>query len=152
MTTRERIDNDFAKEFKARNASAASTLRMLRAALKNADIEKMKALEEEEVVELVGREVKKLRDAMETFKAGNRQDLVAQTEAEIAVMSSYLPAQLDDDALRAIVKEKVAAAGAVTAKDFGRLMAEVMKDAKGRAEGAKVGQILKEAIAAAAPQ
>lgn len=147
MNTRERIDNDFAKEFKARNASAASTLRMLRAAIKNADIEKMKPLEEEEVVELVGREVKKLKDAMDSFKTGGRNDLVAQTEAELAILSIYLPAQLDDDALRAIVKDKVAAAGAVTAKDFGRIMAEVMKDTKGRAEGAKVGQMVKEAIA-----
>ena len=147
MNTRERIDNDFAKEFKARNASAASTLRMLRAALKYGDIEKMKPLEEEEVVDLVGREVKKLKDAMESFKAGGRNDLVAQSEAEVATLSIYLPAQLDDDALRAMVKEKVSAAGAVTAKDFGRLMAEVMKDAKGRAEGAKVGQMVKEALA-----
>jgi uncharacterized protein YqeY len=149
MNTRERIDNDFAKEFKARNASATSTLRMLRATLKNAEIEKMKPLEEEEVVELVGREVKKLKDAMESFKAGGRQDLIAQTDAELSVLGAYLPAQLDDDALRAIVKEKVAAAGAVTAKDFGKIMAEVMKDAKGRAEGSKVGQLVKEALAQA---
>ncbi len=147
MTTRERLENDYTREFKARNASAVSILRMLRAAVKNADIEKMKTLEEEEVMEVIAREVKKLRDALETFTAGGREDLATQTRAELALMEAYLPAQLSDDDLRGIIKTKIAAAGTVTMKDFGRLMNEVMKDAKGKAEGAKVSAFLKEALA-----
>ncbi len=147
MTTRERLENDYGREFKARNASAVSTLRMLRAAVKNADIEKMKTLEDDEVVEVIGREVKKLRDALETFVAGGREDLATQTRVEIATMEAYLPAQLSDDDLRGIVMKKVAEVGAPSPKDFGRIMNEVMKDAKGRAEGAKVSMLVKEALA-----
>lgn len=147
MTTRERLENDYAKEFKARNAFAVSTLRMLRAALKNADIEKLKPLDEDEALDLLAREAKKLRDAADSFAAGGRQDLVDKTAAEIAIVEAYLPARMADDDLRSIVRGRVAAAGLATAKDFGRIMSEVMKDAKGRAEGAKVSQFVKEALA-----
>ncbi len=147
MTTRERLENDYTREFKARNASAVSTLRMLRAAVKNAEIEKMKPLEEDEVVDIIGREVKKLRDALQTFVTGAREDLAAQTRVEIILMEAYLPAQLSDDELRGIIMKKVAESGQLTAKDFGRLMAEVMKDVKGKAEGAKVSTYIKEALA-----
>lgn len=149
MTTRERIEQDFTKEFKARNASAVSTLRMLRAALKNAEIEKMKPLEEADVIEAIGREVKKLRDGLESFVAGGRADMAEAVKAEIALLQAYLPEQLDDAALATIVKAKMEALGPLTDKDFGRLMNEVMKEAKGRAEGTKVSKAVKDAMAAA---
>ncbi len=148
MTIRERIEQDFTKELKARNASAVSTLRMLRAALKNAEIEKMKPLEEPEVLDVIGREVKKLRDGLESFVAGNREDLAAAARAEIALLQAYLPEQLDDAGLKSIVDQKLAAMGPLTDKDFGKLMAEVMKETKGRAEGNKVSKLVKEALAA----
>ncbi|HTK04232.1 MAG TPA: GatB/YqeY domain-containing protein [Candidatus Eisenbacteria bacterium] len=149
MTTRERIEQDFTKEFKARNASAVSTLRMLRAALKNAEIEKMKPLEEAEVMDVIGREVKKLRDGLDSFVAGGREDLAAQARQELELLQAYLPEQLDDDGLKAIVKKKMSAMGPLTEKDFGRLMKEVMEEAKGRAEGNKVSKAVKEALAEA---
>jgi uncharacterized protein len=149
MTTRERIEQDFTKEFKARNASAVSTLRMLRAALKNVEIEKMKPLEEADVMDVIGREVKKLKDGLESFVAGGRADMAEGVKAEIALLQAYMPEQLDDDALATIVKAKMEALGPLTEKDFGRLMNEVMKEAKGRAEGTKVSKAVKDAMAAA---
>jgi len=149
MTTRERIEQDFTREFKARNASAVSTLRMLRAALKNAEIEKMKPLEEAEVMDVIGREVKKLRDGLDSFVAGGREDLAAQARQELDLLKGYLPEQLDDDGLKAIVKQKMQSMGPLTEKDFGRLMKEVMEEAKGRAEGNKVSKAVKEALAEA---
>src|SRR5512142_3140412 len=136
MTTRERIEQDLTRELKARNASAVSTLRMLRAALNNFEIEKMKPLDEADVLDVLGRELKKLRDGLESFAAAGREDLAAPARAEIALLQTYQPAQLDDDGLKAIVQQKLQAMGPLTEKDFGRLMAEVMKEAKGKAEGA----------------
>jgi uncharacterized protein YqeY len=147
MTTRERIERDFTREFKARNASAVSTLRMLRAAIKNLEIDKMKTLEEQEVVDVVGREVKKLRDGLESFKAGGREDLAAGVAAEIALIEIYLPAQLDDAALNDAVQKTAAAMGPLTEKDFGRLMKEVMKATAGKADGQKVSAAVKAALA-----
>ncbi len=147
MTTRERIDSDYAREAKARNAAAVSTLRLLRAALKNAEIEKMKPLEEADVVEVIGREVKKLVDALDSYRAGNRADLAAQAETEAAFMRGYLPEQLTEEALKKIVAEKIAALGATTVKDFGRVMSEVSKATKGRADGGKVSALVKAGLA-----
>ena len=149
MTIRERIEQDFTKEFKARNESAVSTLRMLRAALKNAEIEKMKPLDEADVLDIVGREVKKLRDGLDSFVAGNREDLATVARGEIALLQAYLPEQLDDNGLKAIVRQKMEAMGPLTDKDFGRLMKEVMEEAKGRVEGNKVSKAVKDALAEA---
>jgi uncharacterized protein YqeY len=147
MTIRERIEQDFIREFKAKNEAAVSTLRMLRAAIKNAEIEKMKPLEESDIMDVLGKEVKKLKDSLEAFSAGGRADLADKAKAEIALLEAYLPAQLDDDALRAIVKERAASVGAAGPKDFGKVMSEVMKEAKGRAEGSKVSAMVKEVLA-----
>jgi hypothetical protein len=144
MSTRELIDSDYAREAKARNAEAVSTLRMMRAALKNADIEKMKPLEEAEVVEVIAREVKKLKDSVESFRAGHREDLAAQVEKEIALMSRYLPAAMTEQELSDLIRTKAQAIGAATAKDFGRLMGEVAKETKGRADGSKVSAAVKQ--------
>ncbi|HTM68703.1 MAG TPA: GatB/YqeY domain-containing protein [Candidatus Binatia bacterium] len=149
MTTRERIEQDFTKELKARNASAVSTLRMLRAALKNAEIEKMRPLEEAEVIDVIGKEAKKLKDGLDSYVAGGREDLAAQARQELELLKAYLPEQLDDEGLKAIVRQKMAAMGPLTDKDFGRLMKEVMEEAKGRAEGGKVSKAVKEALAEA---
>lgn len=149
MTTRERIEQDFTKELKARNASAVSTLRMLRASLKNAEIEKMKPLEEADTVELIGREVKRLKDGLESYEAGGRTDLAEQAKQEIALLKAYLPEQMDDAALANLVKQKMEAMGPLTDKDFGKLMNAVMAEAKGKAEGGKVSKAVKDALAAA---
>lgn len=151
MTTRERIDSDCAREAKARNAAAVSTLRLLRAALKNAEIEKMKSLEESEVIDIVAKEVKKLTDALESYRAGNRPDLAEQAASEVALLRSYLPEQLDDQALRELIAERIAAVGAVTVKDFGKVMSEVSKATKGRADGARVSALVKATLSANAP-
>lgn len=144
MTVRERIDGDCLREVKAQNAPAVSTLRMLRAALKNAEIDKSDhKLTEEDVIEVIGREVKKLKDSLEPFRAGGREDLASKTEAEIALLSSYLPQQLTDEELEKIVRAKIAVLGQATMKDFGRIMGEVARETKGRAEGSKVSALVK---------
>lgn len=144
MTTRERIESDYIREFKAKNTPAVEGLRMLRAAIKSAEIDKMKPLEEAEVVDVVGKEMKKLKDALEQF--ASRPDMVEKTKAEMALIEGYLPAQLSDDELKAIVAKVVAASGEVTAKDFGLVMKKVMEEAKGKADGQKVSAAVKEAL------
>ncbi|MFC1702905.1 GatB/YqeY domain-containing protein [Patescibacteria group bacterium] len=143
---RQQLDNDFTTAVKARDAFAVSVLRMLRAAMKNAEIEKREELSEDEILALMKSEVKKLRDALEQFKSGGRDDLVQKNEQEIAFLGKYLPAQLDDTALRAIVKTVIVGLGEVTPKDFGRVMSAVMKEAKGQADGGRVSALVKEAL------
>lgn len=124
--------------------AALSTLRMMRAALKNAAIEaRVPALDDEKAASVIASEVKKLRDALEQFRAGGRPDLIAQTEAEIAVMSRYLPAQASEGEIRAVVR-RVASGGSPA--DFGRIMGAAMKELKGKADGSAVGEIVKEVL------
>ena len=143
---RQKLDNDFITAVKARDAFAVSVLRMLRAAMKNTEIEKREELDEDTILALMKSEVKKLRDALEQFKSGGRDDLVEKNEKEIAFLEKYLPAQLDDDALRAIVKDVITEFGEVTSKDFGRVMSAAMKEANGQADGGRVSALVKEVL------
>lgn len=147
MGTRERLEQDYISFVKERNASVVSALRMLRAALKNAEIEKMSPLEEGDVIEIIGKEAKKLKDALDSFEQGGRQDLVDQTKAELEILSRYMPKEMTDDELRAIVKQKRETLGGLTQADFGKLMKEVMAEVKGRAQGNKVSAMVKEELA-----
>ncbi len=146
MTTQERINTEYIREVKAKNEASVSTLRMMRAAIQNAEIEKREPLDEEEVIDVIGKETKKMRDAMETYREANRQEMVDRAEAEIELLQSYLPQQLDEATLKDLVKTKVAELGASTPKDIGRVMAEVMKEAKGKADGSRVSALVKEAL------
>ena len=143
MNTQEKINTDYIREVKAKNAAVVSILRMVRAAIQNAEIDKREPLDEEEVIDVIGKEAKKMRDAVETYRTANRQEMVNQAEAEIELLQSYLPRPLDEATLKELVKTKVAELGASTPKDMGRVMAEVMKEAKGKADGSKVSALVK---------
>ena len=149
MTIRERVEADFLKAYKAKEAAAVSTLRMLRSAIKNAEIDKMKKFEDDSEVEAVIRtEVKKLREALTIATDAGRPEMIAQAEAELKVLTGYLPEQMDEAAIRAVVAEKIKALGPVTIKEMGRVTGEVMKVLKGKADGGLVAKVIKELLSA----
>ncbi len=147
MTTKERIEKDYIAEVKARNASAVSTLRMLRAALKNAEIDKRGPLDEAETISAVSKEVKKLKDSLDSFVAGKREDLAAQARQEIALLENYLPKQLSEDEIRAAVRSAITASGAQGPKDMGKVIGLVVKETQGGAPGNVISAIVKEELA-----
>ncbi len=145
MSLRSDIEARFIEAMKAKDAGKVSAYRMLRSALKNAEIDKqVKELSDEQVLEIVGKEVKKLKDALSDFEKAGRTELKDQTEAELAILSAFLPAQLSDDEVLAAVAAKAAALGLSGEAAYGRLMGEVMKDLKGKADGGTVGKAVKE--------
>ena len=145
MSLRSDIENRYVQAMKAKDADAVSTFRMLRAALKNAEIDRqIKELDDAQTLEIVGREVKKLKDALADFEKAGRQDLMARTGAEVALLTQFLPAQLSDEDVAAAVAQKAAALGLLGEAAYGRLMGEVMKELKGKADGAAVGKAVKE--------
>lgn len=146
MTTRERIDADMLRAAKEKNAPVLSTLRMLKSAVKNAEIEKMKPLEEADVVAVVSREMKKLKDGLESYAAGKRDDLAEQAKKEIATLEAYVPQQMSDDELMALAKRKIEETGAAGPKDFGKVMGAVMKETQGKADGARVTAAVKSIL------
>ncbi len=107
----------------------------------------MKPLDEQGTLDIIAREAKKLREGAEAFTAGGREDLAEPVRAEILVLAEYLPKQMDDAALEALVQERAAALAPLTEKDFGKLMKDVMAAAKGAADGQKVSAAVKAALA-----
>lgn len=148
MTILERINEDMKAAMKAKDEGKErlSTIRMAKAALKNAEIDKRRPLTDDEVIEVLAREVKQRRDAIAEYGAGAGAEYVQKLEGEIAVLMDYLPQQLTEAEVRALVQEAVQATGAASVKEMGKVMGVLMPKVKGRADGKLVNQIVKEVL------
>ncbi len=148
MSLKEKLANDMKEAMKAREAGKArlSVIRLVRGAVRQIEIDQKVELDDEGVLAVISKEVKQRRDSIEEFKKGGREDLVAQNEADVAILMEYLPAQLSEAEVRALVDEAVAAVGAQGPKDMGKVMKELMPKVKGKADGKLVNQLVKEAI------
>ncbi|HVL89173.1 MAG TPA: GatB/YqeY domain-containing protein [Actinomycetota bacterium] len=143
---RDRIGEDLKDAMKARDQVRVATLRMLIAAVKNAQVEKMHELDDDEVIEVATREAKRRKESIEAFRSGGRDDLVTKEEAELAVLQQYLPEQLGDDELAALVDDAIAETGATGPKEMGAVMKALMPKVRGRADGAAVSAMVKQRL------
>lgn len=137
------IEHDVAEAMKAKEEIRLSTLRLIRAAIKNAEIEQRTKGEfdaDQLAISVIKRHVKQTQEAIEDFKKGNRVDLIAKAEQEIAVMVGYLPAELSDSEIDTIISDALAAAG--SSPHVGKLIGDVMKRIAGRADGARVRNLV----------
>ncbi|BAD39500.1 GatB/YqeY domain-containing protein [Symbiobacterium thermophilum] len=148
MNLNERLTEDMKAALKAGPAGKArlETIRFLRAAVKNAEIEKHAPLSDDEILGIITKQVKQLRESLADFQRSGRQDLVEKTEAEIAVLSEYLPEQLSADEVRDLARKVIAQVGAQGARDMGKVMGPLMAQVRGRADGKMVQQIVKELL------
>lgn len=150
MSLKEKIEEDFKQSMKQGQAERLITLRALISALHNKEIElrpKEQELTDEMVIELIQREAKKRREAIEMFTQGKRTDLAAKEKKELALLDEYLPEQLSDDKIIQVVDQIVKKIGEVSQQDFGRIMSETMKQLKGQVEGNKVKEIVQKRLA-----
>ncbi len=149
MTLPERINQDLTAAMKAQDADRLSVLRMVKAALKNREIEKMSPLDDAEATKVMQSLVKQRRDSIEQYTQGGRPELAAKEAAEITVIEAYLPAALDEATLARIVEETLGEIGAQSAKDLGRAMKAVMAKLTGQAvDGKIVSQLVKSKLEA----
>jgi uncharacterized protein YqeY len=146
MALKERLDEDLKAAMRAKEQLRMDTIRGLKSAIKYREIEIMKSLGDAEVLGVVASEIKRRRDSVEQYRAGNRQDLVDKEEAEIAVLQAYLPAQLGEAELRAKVDEVVKRVGAQGPKDMGAVMKALLPEVQGRAEGKVVSEMVKSRL------
>ncbi len=128
---------------KSGNEIRLSTLRMLSAAIHNAEIDKKGDLNEEEELEVVKKEAKKRKDAIEAYEKGGAQDRADKEKKELKVLQEYLPEDLTDDELEKIVNDAISKTGANDPSDLGKVMGLVMGSTKGRADGTKVSEMVK---------
>jgi len=125
-----------------------ATLRLLLSEIKNAEIAQQKPADDNKVLDVITKEVKRRRESIEAFKKGNRSDLVAQEEAELAVLMGYLPEQMSRAEIMAAARQVVDAVGAKGPSDKGKVMSQLMPQLKGKADGKEASEIVSELLAA----
>lgn len=148
MSIKERLAEDMKTAMKAKESGKQklSVIRMVRSSLKNVEIDKKKELSEEEVIEVLAREVKQRRDALEEYVRAGRQDIADDLHGEIAILLQYLPEQMSEDEIRVLVKEVIDEVQPAGPKDMGKVMGKLMPKVKGRADGKLVNQIVRELL------
>ena len=149
MELKDKIDSDCKTALKSGEKLKVSTLRMILAEVKNAEIAKRGNLSEEELLAVVTREAKKRNESIEEFGKGGREDLVAKESEELAIIQAYLPEQMSDDEVRSILEETIKEVGATSTGDLGKVMAKLMPKIKGKADGKVVQELVKKALGAA---
>ena len=148
MSLTDTLTTDISRAMKAKDATTLTALRMLKTALTNKSIEKSRALEPAEELQVVNALVKQRRDSIDQFTAAGRHELAAKEQAEIAVLDAYLPPSASDDELAAAVTAAVAETGAATAKDMGKVMKAVMAALAGKTvDGKRVNELVRAALA-----
>ena len=144
MSLTDTIGADIARAMKARDATTLTALRMLKTALTNKSIEKNRGLEAAEELQVVGVLVKQRRDSIEQFEAAGRRELAEKERAEIAVLDTYLPPAATDVELTTAVETAIAATGAASAKDMGKVMKAVMSTLAGKTvDGKRVNELVR---------
>src|SRR5512138_3487820 len=143
MALKDQLDADLKAAMKDKEALKLSVIRMLKSAIKYREIEIMKTLDDAGVQAVIASEIKRRRDSVEQYRAGNRQDLVEKEEGEIRILQGYQPEQLSEEALRAKVDEVVQRTGAKGMKDMGAVMKAVLAEVQGRADGKAVSELVK---------
>ncbi len=149
MNTQEKIIEDIKTAMRARDEFTTTTLRTILATIKNTEIAKLKrdvGLEEEEIVEVLSREVKQRHDAILDFTRGNRPDLATKNQREIDLIKRYMPEAFSETKIMDIIRETLNKTGATAMSQFGMVMKEIMPKIKGRADSAIVAQIIKEKL------
>jgi uncharacterized protein YqeY len=143
-----RIQEALKGALKRQQTIEVSTLRLLLAEIKNAEIAQQKPADDNRVLDAIAKEAKRRRESIEAFKKGNRGDLVAQEEAELAVLVSYLPKQMSRDEIVAAARQAIDAVGAKEPNEKGKVMAQLMPQLKGKADGKEVSEIVAELLTA----
>jgi Uncharacterized conserved protein len=149
MSLAERIESDYVAAYKSKDAVRLSVLRLLKTSMKNLLVErKQQPLEEGDLLDLVAKQCKQRQDSIEQFTAANRMDLAGKEEQELVILKEYMPEQISGDALKALVRELVAATGAAGPRDMGKVMQALTAKHKGQYDGKEASAVVRDVLAA----
>jgi uncharacterized protein len=147
MTLVERLEDELKQAMLARDDARRDALRLLLSSLRGAEKELQRPLHEDEELQVLQRERKRRLEAAEAFRGGGRSEQADAEEQELAVLEEFMPEPLSEEALEEIVDSAIAEVGATSMRDFGRVMADVMPQVAGRADGSAVSQLVREKLA-----
>jgi uncharacterized protein YqeY len=142
-----RIEGELKEATLARDAERRDTLRLILSALRGAEKELQRPLKDDEELQVLQRERKRRNEAADAFRAGGREEQAAAEERELAILEEFMPAPLSEEEIEEIVDDVIAEVGATSMRDLGRVMADVMPQVAGRADGSTVSQLVREKLA-----
>lgn len=140
------IFNDMKKALKRQEKLRLSTLRMIRAAIKNAEISKREKLNENEIIAIIASNLKKVEESLDMFIKGQRPDLADKAKKEIEIIKEYLPEQLSEEEIKKVAKGIILKFNFKSSKDIGLVMREIMPQLKGKADGKLVNKIVRDLL------
>ena len=146
MTLQQMLMADLRQAMKRGDDSRRSLIRLVLAEVKNAEIDKGAALDDPEVIDVISRQAKRHRESIAGFSKGNRQDLVAQEEAELAIILEYLPQQMSREEIVEAARSAIEQVGARGPGDKGKVMSQLMPQLKGRAQGREINEVVSELL------
>ena len=144
---KQRLTDDLKRAMKDGDKVRRSVIRLVMAAITNAGIARQATLDDTDILGIIAKEARQRRESIEAFKQGNRQDLVTQEEAELAVLSEYLPLPMSGEEVRAAARQVIEEVGAQGPGDKGKVMPKLIAQLKGRADGREINAIVTELLA-----
>ena len=147
MSLKDKLTEDLKQAMRQGDELGRSTLRLVMAAIKNAEIEKRRELEEGELLAIIAKEAKQRHESIAQFERGGRQDLADREEAELQILLAYLPEQLSQEEIEAQARQIIEEVGAASPAQMGQVMRRLMPLMQGKADGKLVSQVVKELLA-----
>jgi len=147
LALKDQLQADLKTAMKDKDKVKKSSITMIRAAILQVEKDQKVELEEDQILEIIAKQLKQRRDGLAEFEKAQRDDLIQQAQEEITIIESYLPTQLTVDEIKVIVAETIKETGAVDVKDMGKIMSALMPKVKGRADGKLVNQVVRESLA-----
>jgi uncharacterized protein YqeY len=146
MSLSDRLNEDMKQAMKSQDKFKLSVIRMVRSSIKNIEIDQRRALDDNEVLDVLNREIKQRKDSLQEFDKAGRDDLVTTLQAEIAVLMDYMPQQLTEEEIKVIVQQTIQEVGASSKADMGKVMGALMPKVKGRADGKLINQAVQQLL------
>ena len=143
---KQKLTDDLRRAMKDGDTVRRSVIRLVMAAVGNAEIAKRADLEEGDILGIIAKEVRQHHESIESFKQGNRQDLVDQEEAELAILNEYLPQQLTRDEIKSEAQRIIEEVGAQGPSDKGKVMSKIIAQLKGKADGREINEVVSELL------
>jgi uncharacterized protein YqeY len=144
MSLKDKLMEDMKSSMKNKDTLRKNTITMVRASIKQREVDERIELTDEDIIDIIAKQVKEKRDVIQDFEKGGREDLVEQTKKEIEILLEYLPKQLTEEEVEEIVKETIKEVDAKSIKDIGLIMKSVMPKIKGKADGSMVNSIARK--------
>ena len=143
MSLKQKLQEDLKSSMKNKDTVRKSVVTLIRASIKQSEVDNRVELEDEDIIDIISKQLKQRKDVLVQFKNAKREDLVSEAEAEIEVLKEYLPQQLSEEELNEIVKSTISELGATSMKDMGKIMSAMKPKVKGRADGKLINELVK---------